>query len=112
MYTEFLILATLHTLCSLSRNSRSVLVYVSTSRHSLSDLSIRTLSLLDTHCFSSANASILLVLDVRPEGSQGPGLTFFIVYVQICSRAPGKVLGPFPECLSHIYIHYIFILLY
>ena len=103
MYTEFLILATLDTLCSFSRNSHSVLSYVSTSRHSLSDFSTRILFLLHkihhsyTHTHIHANASILLVLDVRPQQSQGPGLTFFIVYVHICSRAPGKVLGPFPE---------------
>ena len=74
MYTEFLILTTLDTLCSLSRNSHSVLSYVSTSRHSLFDLSIRTAFLLHkihhsyTHTHIHANASILLVLDVRPEG--------------------------------------------
>ena len=81
MYTEFLILTTLDTLYSLFRNSHSVLFYVSTSRHSSltsryapSDFSILTLFFLhkihhsytDTHIH--ANASIFLVLDVRPEG--------------------------------------------
>ena len=73
MYTEFLILTTLDTLCSLSRNSHSVLLYVSTTPHSLSDFSTRTAYLLHkihhsyTYTHMHANASILLVLDVRPE---------------------------------------------
>ena len=71
MYTEFLILATLTLFSFTSRllDTRSL-----TSRYGLSDFSTRTLFLLhkilhsytDTHIH--ANASILLVLDVRPEG--------------------------------------------
>ena len=123
MYTEFLILATLDTLCSLSRNSHSVLLYISTSRHSLSHFSIRTLWLLYTHspffCTKFITrthihtyASILLVLDVRSEELA------FIVYVirfgtpAVEHQGESRTLSselPIPHIYIYIYINkYLF----
>ena len=123
MYTEFLILATLFTLCSLSRNSHSVLFF-STSRHLLSDFSIRTFWLLDMHSLTSryslpffctkfithtqihANASILLVLDVRLAinslKAQANFLYCLCTHLQSSTR---ESLGPFPKTAYSTHTH-------
>ena len=127
MYTEFLILATLFTLCSLSRNSHSVLFF-STSRHLLSDFSIRTFWLLDMHSLTSryslpffctkfithtqihANASILLVLDVSPEGlainslKAQAYLSLLFMYTSAVEYQ-GKSWALSQNCLSHKHTH-------
>ena len=105
MFSDFLILATLDTLGSLSRNSHSVLFDVSTSRHSLSRYQIH-------RSYTQTHTPILLIVDVRPEGLarnslSSPGLTFSIVYaIRLGTSAvehQGKSWALSQNCLSHIY---------